>query len=246
VSLLNVIVTGGTKGLGLAIAIKLAAQSFRVIAIARSESDEFRAHAAGLNAATPGCLHFCPYDLTDLDGIPSLVAGITRQHGALYGLVNNAGIGTSGILATMPEKQIAALLHLNVASPIALTRHAVRAMMVGGGGRIINMSSIVASTGYSGLSVYAATKAALTGFTRSLARELGPLGITVNSIAPGFIDTDMTHHMQPADKARIAGRSALKRLAGAEDVAGAVQYLLSDQARNITAITLTVDAGNTA
>jgi len=190
------------------------------------------------------CFH--AFDLNDIEAIPALVASLSAEFGPWYGLVNNAGIGTSGILATMQDRQIEALLRLNVASVIAMTKYAVRAMMVGQGGRIVSMSSIVASTGYSGLSVYAATKAALIGFSHSLAREIGPLGITVNCVAPGFIDTDMTGELTEAQRGKIARRSALRRLAEADDVAGAVQYLLSDEARNVTATTLTVDAGNIA
>jgi 3-oxoacyl-[acyl-carrier protein] reductase len=113
-------------------------------------------------------------------------------------------------------------------------------------GRIVNIASIVAATGYSGLSVYSATKASLVGFTRSLARELGPLGITVNAIAPGFIDTAMTGELTDSQRDQIARRSALKRMADAEDVAHSVEYLLGSGGRNITGIVLTVDAGNTA
>jgi len=119
-------------------------------------------------------------------------------------------------------------------------------MMVARTGRIINMSSIVATTGYKGLAAYSATKAALLGFTRSLARELGPLGITVNAIAPGFVSTEMTRDLDEEQREHIARRSALKRLPVPADVAAAVQFLLSDKAQNITGITLTVDAGNTA
>ena len=114
------------------------------------------------------------------------------EFGAIYGLVNNAGIGTEGLLATMHNSEIEALIRLNVLSPIILTKYVVRHMMADGAGRIVNISSIIASTGYNGLSVYGATKAAPTGFTRSLAREVGKLGITVNAIAPGFIDTELT------------------------------------------------------
>jgi 3-oxoacyl-[acyl-carrier protein] reductase len=122
----------------------------------------------------------------------------------------------------------------------------VRHMMADGAGRIINMSSIIASTGYNGLSVYGATKAAATGFTRSLAREVGKLGITVNAIAPGFIDTELTGNLGDAQRKRIAGRSALRRLPETADVASMVEYLLGDGGRNITGSVLTIDAGNTA
>jgi 3-oxoacyl-[acyl-carrier protein] reductase len=116
----------------------------------------------------------------------------------------------------------------------------------GQGGRVVNVSSIVGSTGYSGLSVYSATKASLIGFTRSLAREVGPLGITVNAVAPGFVDTEMTHEMNPSQRTQIARRSALHRLPDVADIAHAVDFLFSDKARNITGTVMTVDAGNTA
>jgi 3-oxoacyl-[acyl-carrier protein] reductase len=160
--------------------------------------------------------------------------------------VNNAGIGTEGLLATMHQSDIEALIRLNVLSPIVLTKYVVRHMMADGAGRIVNISSIIATTGYNGLSVYAASKAASTGFTRSLAREVGKLGITVNAIAPGFIGTELTASLSDAARQRIAGRSALRRLPEAEDVASMVEYLLGDGGRNITGAVLTVDAGNTA
>jgi 3-oxoacyl-[acyl-carrier protein] reductase len=127
-----------------------------------------------------------------------------------------------------------------------LTKVVVRGMMADGGGRIVNLASIIAATGYSGLSVYAATKASLVGFTKSLAREVGHLGITVNAVAPGFIDTEMTEGLGAEGRERIVRRSALRRLAGAEDVAHAVEYLLGPGGRNVTGTVLTVDAGNTA
>jgi len=119
-------------------------------------------------------------------------------------------------------------------------------MMAEGTGRIVNVASIVGFTGYSGLSVYAATKASMLGFTRSLAREVGRLSITVNAVAPGFVDTDMTHGLAGEDRQRVVRRSALRRLAEVDDVADAVDYLLSDKARNISGTVLTVDAGATA
>jgi 3-oxoacyl-[acyl-carrier protein] reductase len=119
-------------------------------------------------------------------------------------------------------------------------------MMADGAGRIVNISSIIASTGYNGLSVYAGSKAAAAGFTRSLAREVGRLGITVNAIAPGFVDTELTRSLDDDGRGRIAGRSALRRLPEADDVASMVEYLLGEGGRNITGTVLTVDAGNTA
>ena len=240
----NVVVTGGTKGLGLAIARRLAEAGWRVIAVARGESEAFAAAAAHDGGA--GRLQFRPCDLLDLDAIPRFVAGLAEEFRPLYGLVNGAGIGTTGTLAMLRDSDIDRLLRLNVAAPILFTKYAVRAMMVGRGGRIVNISSVVAATGYSGLSVYAATKASLVGFTRSLARELGPLDITVNCVAPGFIDTDMTSGISAAFHDRIMRRSALGRLPDPGDVADAVEYLMSDRARNVTGTTLTVDAGNTA
>ena len=135
---------------------------------------------------------------------------------------------------------------LNVVSSITLTKYVARSMMTGHGGRIVNITSVVASTGYSGLSVYSATKTALGGFTRSLARELGPLGITVNAVAPGFVDTEMTRELSPAQRAQIERRSSLKRMPEIADIANAVDFLFSEKARNITGTTTTVDAGNTA
>ena len=242
----NVLLTGGSRGIGLAIAQRLAGAGYHVVAVARRESDDLR---EAITAATKGSgrISFRAFDLSDVDGIPVFVKGLRDEFGAIYGLVNNAGLGTEGLLATMHNSEIEALLRLNVLSPVILTKYVVRHMMAdGAGGRVVNMSSIIASTGYNGLSVYGATKAAATGFTRSLAREVGKLGITVNAIAPGFIDTELTHNLGPEQRQRIAGRSALRRLPETDDVASMVEYLLGEGGRNITGTVLTVDAGNTA
>jgi 3-oxoacyl-[acyl-carrier protein] reductase len=186
----NVIVTGGSRGLGFAVTHKLRNAGFDVIAIARQPSTEIAAAIRG--GASGGRVHFKSFDLNNLSDMASLVKELRREVGAIHGLVNNAALGTSGILASMPDQQIDRLVALNVVSPITLTKHVVRSMMVDGcAGRIINIASIAGSVGYDGLSVYAATKAALIGFTRSLARELGPLGINVNAVAPGLLDTDL-------------------------------------------------------
>jgi 3-oxoacyl-[acyl-carrier protein] reductase len=146
----------------------------------------------------------------------------------------------------MRDADIESLIRINTLSPLVLTKYVVRSMMTGKGGRIVNISSIVSFTGFSGLSVYSTTKSSLVGFTRSLARELGSLGVTVNAVAPGFVDTEMTGDLGEGQRDKIARRSALRRMAEVDDIANAVEFLLSDKAKNITGTTMTVDAGNTA
>ena len=242
----NVIVTGGSRGLGLSIVSTLAASGYRVIVIARTETEELRSIAERAEREQCGAVKFRSFDLGNTDAIAGLVGELRKEHGPLFGLVNNAGIGNAGVLTIMRDEQIENLLRLNTLAPILLSKYVVRSMMIERAGRIINISSIVASTGYSGLSAYSATKASLIGFTRSLAREVGQLGITVNAVAPGFVATEMTHDLSGGQREQIMRRSALRRMADAQDVAGSVEFLLSEKARNITGITLTVDAGNTA
>jgi 3-oxoacyl-[acyl-carrier protein] reductase len=242
----NVIVTGASRGLGLAIATALAAQGYRVIGIARSESTALTAASRAASDSARGSIEFRACDLAELERIGPFVRGVRADFGPIYGLVNNAGIGTAGLLGMMRDGDIERLIRLNTLSPIFMSKYVLRSMMIERQGRIVNVSSIVAATGYTGLSVYSATKSSLVGFTRSLAREVGTLGITVNAIAPGFIDTDMTHELSAAQRGQVARRSALGRMAEAVDVARSVEFLLGESGRNITGTVLTVDAGNTA
>ena len=242
----NVVVTGGSRGLGLGIARKLTAAGYNAIAIARKESSELALAMQEAESERAGSFHFVPFDLSNIDCIGSLVKTLRKNYGAIYGLVNNAGIGTDGTLALMHDSRIEQLVRLNTLSPIVLTKYVVRSMMSDGGGRIVNVASITGFTGYSGLSVYGATKASLIGFTRSLAREVGRMKVNVNSVAPGFVDTEMTLGLDEEHRQQIIRRSALKRLADIDDVANAVEFLLGDKAKNITGTVLTVDAGNTA
>jgi 3-oxoacyl-[acyl-carrier protein] reductase len=243
----SVVVTGASRGVGLEIAQTLVRSGFKVVAIARTESEAL----SRAMATQPDLLHFFPGDLADLAALPDLAQRLRGRFGPIYGLVNNAGIGTAGILSTMPDADIEHLVRLNVISPLTLTKYLVRPMMAARAGRVVNISSVVSNTGYSGLAAYSATKAALIGFTRSLARELGPLGITVNAVAPGFLETEMTHSLDAKQREQIRRRSALHRMASPHDVAAAVDFLISeilisDKAANITGTVMTVDAGNTA
>lgn len=240
----NVVVTGGSRGLGLAIARRLAAAGYRVVAIARRKSDQLS--AAMQEERNGGSLDFVAFDLGEVKGIPQLARALRKEFGPVYGLVNNAALGTDGLLANMRDSQIEELLRVNALAPIMLSKYVARAMMADGGGRIVNVASIIGFTGYSGLSVYGATKASMLGFTRSLARELGRLGINVNAVAPGFLDTEMTSAMEDEARQKVASRSALRRLAGVDDVADAVEFLMGDKAKSITGTVLTVDAGSTA
>jgi 3-oxoacyl-[acyl-carrier protein] reductase len=240
----NVVVTGGSRGIGLAIARRLVDSGYRVVAVARRESEAL-ANAMADTAKRGEALHFHPCDLSDLSALHALVNDIRGTYGPIYGVINNAASGTASMLSNMSEAEMERLVHLNILSPVILTKYISRSMMIEREGRIVNVSSIVGLRGYSGLSLYSATKAALLGFTRSLARELGPLGITVNAIAPGFVDTDMTQGMGADEREKIARRSALRRMPKAEDIASAAHYLLGDGACNVTGTVMVVDAGNT-
>jgi 3-oxoacyl-[acyl-carrier protein] reductase len=242
----TVLVTGASRGLGLAIAIKLSAVGYRVIAVARSKTAQVNEAIAEIERANHAPLHFAPFDLGEIEKIPDLVKKLRQEFGPLYGLVNNAAVGHDGALAMMHNAKIEQLVRLNTLSPIVLTKYVVRSMMSEGAGRIVNVASIIGFTGYSGLAAYAATKASMIGFTRSLAREVGRLGINVNAVAPGFLDTDMTQGLVGAQRDQVVRRSALRRLADAEDVANAVAFLMGDSARSISGTVLTVDAGATA
>ncbi len=242
----NVIVTGGSRGLGLEVARKLAAEGYRAVAIARNMNDELASVIEQAERSRPGSLCFVPFDLGGIESIPELVRNLYQQFGPIYGLVNNAALGLDGALGTMPNSDIERLIRLNTLSPIVLTKYVVRRMMSDGGGRIVNIASITAFTGYSGLSVYAATKSSMIGFTRSLAREVGRLGINANAIAPGFMDTVMTQGMDEEQREKIARRSALRRFPALEEVADAVEFLLGDRSKSVTGTVLTVDAGTTA
>lgn len=236
-----VIVTGASRGLGLAICQQLLQANYRVLALSRTESAEL----AALRQQQPA-LAFEAVDLAKLEELPALCTSWLKRYGRPYALINNAAVGFDGVLATMHNSEIHQLLALNIEAPILLCKYLLRPMLLNRSGRIINISSIIARTGFNGLSVYAASKAALEGFSKSLAREVGKAGITVNCVAPGYMQTEMTQNLQGDKLESIKRRSPLGRLATPDDAAAAVLYLLSAQAGAVTGTVLTVDAGSTA
>lgn len=235
-----IVVTGASRGLGLAIAQHLLAHdTWRVLALSRSLTPAFSA----LQEAHPQRLIWRQADLADLNAIHPLAQTIAREQRPLYGLVNNAAIGHSGMLATQHDRDIDELITVNLHAPILLSKYLLRPMLSNRAGRVITITSIAAARAYKGLAVYAATKAGLEAFTRTLAREVGPAGVTVNAIAPGFMPTAMTSGLTDEQLAAVQRRAALPERAAPDDIAAATAWLLSPAAAHITATTLTVDAG---
>jgi 3-oxoacyl-[acyl-carrier protein] reductase len=189
---------------------------------------------------------FRSLDHTNTAAIGDFIKNLYAEIGAIYGLINNAGLGKDGLLATMRDRDIEQVVQVNLLSTILITKYVVRTMLLSGEGRIVNIASIIASTGFSGLSVYAASKAALVGFTKSLAREVGKANITVNSVSPGYMQTEMTEAITAERLGGIRNRSPLRRLVLPQEVAGSVVYLLGADAASITGIDLRIDAGSTA
>ena len=237
------LISGGSRGLGLAIVERLLARGDRVATFSRSGSPAL----AALAAAHPDRLHAESLDGSDSAAVIGFVGRVVERFGGLDHCIANAAIAHEGVLATMRDDEIDSLLTVNVKASIVLVRECLRQMLARSpapGPSITVISSIVASRGSPGLAVYAATKAALEGFARSLAREVGPRGIRVNSIAPGFLETDLSATLSADNRARLARRTALGRLGTTADVVGALEFLTSPRAAFITGQVLTIDGGN--
>jgi len=240
----NVIVTGGSRGLGAALVRSFLDSGDRVATCSRSGTAGTKALAA--DPELSGRYLFEELDLADHDATAAFVKLVATTFGSVDVLVNNAGVAPEGVLALFPPEGVDRALDINLKGTIGLTRQVVRRMLVQRSGTIVNVTSVVGLTGYRGLAVYGATKAALDGFTRALARELGGVGITVNSVAPGYLRTEMTANMQEIHLGQIERRTPLGRLGEPEDVAGAVQFLTSPAASFITGHVLVIDGGLTA
>ncbi len=236
------LVSGGSRGLGLAIVEGLLARGDRVATFSRSGSPAL----AALAKSHPDRLLAESLDGSDSAAVIGFVGRVVKRFGGLDHCIANAAIAHEGVLATMRDDEIDAMLAVNLKGSIVLVRECVRQMLARAPGparSITLVSSVVAARGSAGLSVYAATKAALEGFARSLARELGPRGIRVNAVAPGFLETDLSATLSPDNRSRIVRRTALGRLGLPADVVGAVEFLTTPAAGFITGQVLAVDGG---
>jgi 3-oxoacyl-[acyl-carrier protein] reductase len=233
------LVTGASRGIGAAIADELAAQGATVAGTATSENG---ARAIGERLAAHGG-HGRVLDVTAAGAIEALVDGIAREFGAVSILVNNAGITRDQLLMRMKDEDWQAILDTNLTSVYRTSKAVMRTMMKARKGRIINIASVVGVTGNPGQTNYAAAKAGIIAFSKSLAREVGSRGITVNVVAPGFIDTDMTRALDEGQRKALEDRIALGRLGEPADIAHAVAFLASPAAAYITGETLHVNGG---
>lgn len=232
------LVSGASRGIGAAIADMLASNGARVFGTATSKTGAAAISGRGIEGLSGLTLN-----VNDADGIAAALGEITRQASAPTILVNNAGVTRDQLLMRMSEEDWETVLDTNLRSVYRLSKACLRGMMKARTGRIINISSVIGSTGNAGQANYAAAKAGMMGFARSLAREVGSRGITVNVVAPGFIDTDMTRDLNEAQRESMLNDIPLKRLGEVEDIAAAVNFLASPSASYITGQTIHVNGG---
>jgi 3-oxoacyl-[acyl-carrier protein] reductase len=227
---MNIIITGTSRGLGKSTAEYLAKQGHSIIGCARSESDsKLFTHISGVNFKDPSTFGLLDSFFKNADC-----------------LVNNAAIAFDGLLATQGEESITELVQVNLISTLILTKRYIRERLKARKpGTIVNVSSIIAVRGYAGLATYAATKSGLDGMTRSLARELGPKGFRINSVLPGYMETDMSKSLDARQKEQITRRTPLGRLATVDDVNSVIEFLLSDASKFVTGQSIVVDGGIT-
>ena len=235
-------VSGGSRGLGRAVVERLLADGYAVATFSRRSNDFIE----GLRRELPEDV-FLWHDLNaaETGALAPFVRHVCRAFGGVDVLVNNAGLLVEGLLTMTPMQDVETMIRVNLVGSVALAQACAKAMMRAGGGSIVNVSSVVSIRAFTGVAAYSASKAGLDGLTRSLARELGPKGIRVNSVQPGYLDTELTGNMSEQKLAQVVRRTPLGRLGRTSDVVGLIAFLLSDEARFITGQTITVDGGLT-
>jgi 3-oxoacyl-[acyl-carrier protein] reductase len=240
-----VIVTGGSRGLGAGIVAAYLAAGHRVATCSRSATPETDSWAADPSTADRFLFH--PADLSRVGDAEAFVKAVSAAWGRVDVLINNAGVARDGILGLFSDDDVDTVVDLNLKGTIYMTRLVSRRMLAqGDGGSIVNISSIVGRSGYRGLAVYSATKAALDGFTRAMARELGSRGVTVNGIAPGYLRTEMSHGLDEAQLTQIVRRTPAGRLGDPEDIARVALFLTDPANSYLTGQVIVVDGGLTA
>jgi 3-oxoacyl-[acyl-carrier protein] reductase len=236
-----IIVSGGSKGLGQAIVECLLNDKYTVATFSRNKTD----FITTMENFFPENFYWKEVEGKDIQQLMSFAQKIFQRYNRIDGLINNMGKAVDGVLTLMNGDDINELFSLNLQGPVQLTQACAKYMLLKKAGSIINISSILGIRGYSGLSVYSATKGGLDAFTRALARELGEKNIRVNAIAPGYLETDMSDSLQDKQREKIVRRTPLGRLGKVEDVIGMVRFLLSIESEFITGQTLVIDGGIT-